>query len=110
MSNLSLAEQTKILDEHIWCTHHKDRKKGIRRWSKAYFPKGFDTYKVDSMMGVSQISTEQTTDIKKGVFTDDSVASTIKPPKQVDNTVIATLIYDCGNRCFSTDLFKKINL
>lgn len=26
MSNLSLEEQTKILDEHIWCTHHKEKK------------------------------------------------------------------------------------
>lgn len=26
MSNLSSEEQTKILDEYIWCTHHKERK------------------------------------------------------------------------------------
>jgi len=27
---MSLAEQTKILDEHIWCTHHKNKK--IKSW------------------------------------------------------------------------------
>ncbi|SMM99263.1 Cysteine synthase B [uncultured Candidatus Thioglobus sp.] len=86
---------------------------GIRRWPKAYLPKIFDASKVDSIMDISQISAEQTTrDLatKEGIFAGVSsggaVSAAIELSKQIQNSVIVTIVCDRGDRYLSTGLFS----
>ncbi|CAC9554423.1 Cysteine synthase B (EC 2.5.1.47) [uncultured Gammaproteobacteria bacterium] len=90
---------------------------GIRRWPTQYLPKIFDATKVDTIMDVSQVATEQTTrdlatqeGIFAGVSSGGAVSAAIELSKQVDNAVIVTIACDRGDRYLSTGLFNVINL
>jgi cysteine synthase B len=84
---------------------------GIRRWPTQYLPKIFDATKVDTIMDVSQVATEQTTrdlatqeGIFAGVSSGGAVSAAIELSKQVDNAVIVTIACDRGDRYLSTGL------
>ena len=87
---------------------------GIRRWSKEYLPEIFAKAKVDSTLDVSQQDAEQTTrDLatKEGIFCGISaggaVAASMQLSKQINNSVIVTIIPDRGDRYLSTGLFSQ---
>jgi len=86
---------------------------GIRRWPKDYLPTIFDSTRVDKIMDISQSSAEQVTrdlatreGIFCGVSAGGAVASAIELSKQVNNSVIVTIICDRGDRYLSTGVFK----
>ncbi len=86
---------------------------GIRRWPKDYLPTIFDSTRVDKIMDISQSSAEQATrdlatreGIFCGVSAGGAVASAIELSKQVNNSVIVTIICDRGDRYLSTGVFK----
>jgi cysteine synthase B len=87
---------------------------GIRRWPKEYLPSIFDPSKVDSVMDVSQATSEQTTrdlateeGIFAGISSGGAVACAIKLSKKVNNAVIVTVICDRGDRYLSTGVFQR---
>ena len=87
---------------------------GIRRWSKEYLPEIFAKAKVDSTLDVSQQDAEQTTRelaTKEGIFCGISaggaVAASMQLSKQINNSVIVTIIPDRGDRYLSTGLFSQ---
>ena len=87
---------------------------GIRRWPKEYLPSIFDANKVDRVMDISQSASEQTTRdlaVKEGIFSGISsggaVACAIELSKQVNNSLIVTVICDRGDRYLSTGVFQR---
>jgi cysteine synthase B len=87
---------------------------GIRRWPKEYLPSIFDPSKVDSVMDVSQATSEQTTrdlateeGIFAGISSGGAVACAIELSKKVNNAVIVTVICDRGDRYLSTGVFQR---
>ncbi|MGE4595073.1 MAG: cysteine synthase CysM [Gammaproteobacteria bacterium] len=87
---------------------------GIRRWPKEYLPSIFDPSKVDSVIDVSQATSEQTTrdlateeGIFAGISSGGAVACAIELSKKVNNAVIVTVICDRGDRYLSTGVFQR---
>ena len=87
---------------------------GIRRWSKEYLPEIFAKAQVDSTLDVSQQDAEQTTRAlatKEGIFCGISaggaVAASMQLSKQINDSVIVTIVPDRGDRYLSTGLFSN---
>ena len=87
---------------------------GIRRWSNEYLPEIFAKAQVDSTLDVSQQDAEQTTRAlatKEGIFCGISaggaVAASMQLSKQINDSVIVTIVPDRGDRYLSTGLFSN---
>jgi len=87
---------------------------GIRRWPEGYLPSIFESFRVDTIMDVSQQISEQTTrdlatleGIFSGISSGGAVACAIKLSKKINNAVIVTVICDRGDRYLSTGIFES---
>jgi len=87
---------------------------GIRRWPEGYLPSIFESFRVDTIMDVSQKNSEQTTrdlatreGIFAGISSGGAVACAIKLSKKINNAVIVTVICDRGDRYLSTGIFEN---
>jgi cysteine synthase B len=85
---------------------------GIRRWSAAYLPKIFDASRVDRVMDISQVESEQTMramasreGIFCGVSSGGAVAGALRLSSEVQNAVIVAIVCDRGDRYLSTGVF-----
>ncbi|MBT8260961.1 MAG: cysteine synthase CysM [Flavobacteriaceae bacterium] len=86
---------------------------GIRKWSKSYLPKIFDSRKVDQIINVSEneaIKMAQQLALKEGVFAGMSsggaVAAALKLAENLENGVLVVIICDRGDRYLSSNLFN----
>ncbi len=85
---------------------------GIRKWPEAYLPKIFDRDRVDGVMEVTQADAEETArrlareeGIFGGVSAGGATWAALELCKQVENSVIVTIICDRGDRYLSTGIF-----
>ncbi len=86
---------------------------GIRKWSKAYVPKIFDSSKVDKVIDVSEQDAKLTTQYlakKVGVFAGMSsggaVYCALELAKTITKGVIVAVVCDRGDRYLSSSLFE----
>lgn len=108
-----LKEQNKNI--HIIGAQPTDdsRIPGIRKWSKEFLPKIFDSKKVDEIIEVSEeearIMTKRLVK-EEGIFSGMSgggaVAAALKLAKTLNKGTIVTVIPDRGDRYLSSDLFE----
>jgi len=87
---------------------------GIRRWPEGYLPSIFESFRVDTIMDVSQKKSEKTTrhlatreGIFAGISSGGAVACAIELSKKINNAVIVTVICDRGDRYLSTGIFEN---
>jgi len=87
---------------------------GIRRWPEDYLPSIFESFRVDTVMDVSQKNSEQITrdlatqeGIFAGISSGGAVACAIELSKKINNAVIVTVICDRGDRYLSTGIFDN---
>ena len=87
---------------------------GIRRWPEGYLPSIFESFRVDTIMDVSQKNSEQTTrdlatqeGIFAGISSGGAVACAIRLSKKINDAVIVTVICDRGDRYLSTGIFEN---
>jgi len=87
---------------------------GIRRWTKEYLPKIYNSKRVDKTIDVSQDDAEKTTRIlasSEGIFcgisSGGAVAAALKLSNTVSNAVIVVIICDRGDRYLSTGIFPE---
>lgn len=85
---------------------------GIRRWPEEYLPGIFDAARVDLTLDVNQQDAEATTRLlasKEGLFcgvsSGGAVAAALQLSRQVENTVIVSIVCDRGDRYLSTGVF-----
>ncbi|MBL8533523.1 MAG: cysteine synthase CysM [Betaproteobacteria bacterium] len=85
---------------------------GIRKWPEAYLPKIFDRERVDAVMEVTQADAEETArrlareeGIFGGVSAGGATWAALELSKQVEDSVIVTIICDRGDRYLSTGIF-----
>jgi len=86
---------------------------GIRKWSKEFLPKIFDSKKVDQIIEVSEEEARLMTKKlakEEGVFSGMSgggaVVAALKLAKKLTKGTIVTVIPDRGDRYLSSDLFE----
>ena len=86
---------------------------GIRRWSKAYVPRIFDSSRVDRVMDMGQQEAEITMrrlakeeGLFCGVSSGGSVAGALRLCRELENAVIVAIICDRGDRYLSSGVFK----
>ena len=86
---------------------------GIRRWSKDYIPRIFDSSRVDRVMDMGQQEAEITMrrlateeGIFCGVSSGGSVAGALRLCSELENAVIVAIICDRGDRYLSSGVFK----
>jgi cysteine synthase B len=87
---------------------------GIRRWPEAYLPKIYDASRVDRVIDVSQSEAETTMralaareGIFAGVSSGGAVAAALKLSAEVQDSVIAVIICDRGDRYLSTGVYPS---
>ena len=87
---------------------------GIRRWSEAYLPSIFDAARVDRVIDISQMASEQTMrrlaaeeGIFCGVSSGGSIAAALALSQEVENATIVAIICDRGDRYLSTGVFSS---
>ena len=85
---------------------------GIRRWSKDYIPRIFDSSRVDRVMDMGQQEAETTMrrlareeGIFCGVSSGGSVAGALRLCNELENAVIVAIICDRGDRYLSSGVF-----
>lgn len=85
---------------------------GIRKWPVEYLPKIYDAKRVDELRYVSQKDAENTTRklaVQEGIFAGISsgggLYTALQLSKEVENSVIVTIICDRGDRYLSTGVF-----
>ena len=85
---------------------------GIRAWPKEYLPKIFDAKRVDRVMEVTQIESEEMTrrlareeGIFCGISSGGATVAALQLSAEVQNAVIVTIICDRGDRYLSTGVF-----
>jgi cysteine synthase B len=85
---------------------------GIRRWPEAYLPKIYEAARVDRVLDISQLESEQTMralaareGIFCGVSSGGAVAGALRLSREVENAVIVAIICDRGDRYLSTGVF-----
>ena len=86
---------------------------GIRRWSKDYIPRIFDSSRVDRVMDMGQQEAEITMrrlateeGIFCGVSSGGAVAGALRLCSELENAVIVAIICDRGDRYLSSGVFK----
>ncbi|MGH8508539.1 MAG: cysteine synthase CysM [Gammaproteobacteria bacterium] len=87
---------------------------GIRRWPPGYLPKIYDPARVDRILDVSQEEAESLTrslaaqeGIFAGVSSGGAVAAALRLARELQQSVIVTVICDRGDRYLSTQLFPS---
>ena len=85
---------------------------GIRAWPKEYLPKIFDAKRVDRVMEVTQIESEEMTrrlareeGIFCGISSGGATVAALQLSAELQNAVIVTIICDRGDRYLSTGVF-----
>ena len=85
---------------------------GIRKWPEAYLPKIFERPRIDEILEVTQIESEEMTrrlareeGIFAGISSGGGLAAAIRIGKQIENAVIVQIICDRGDRYLSTGVF-----
>ncbi len=85
---------------------------GIRRWPPAYLPTIFEASRVDRTIDVGQHDAEEITrrlaaeeGIFCGISSGGAVSAALQLSKQVQNSLIVTIICDRGDRYLSTGVF-----
>jgi len=85
---------------------------GIRRWPDAYLPSIFEPQRVDMTLDVTQEEAEETMrqlasqeGIFAGVSSGGALAVALRLSKQVENSVIVSIVCDRGDRYLSTGVF-----
>lgn len=87
---------------------------GIRRWPTAYLPKIYDRQQVDRIIDIHPTEAEETMrDLARqegifcGVSSGGAVRGALQLSRQVENSVIVTVICDRGDRYLSTGVFAR---
>ena len=85
---------------------------GIRKWPEAYLPKIYDGKNVDRLEGVCQQDAEEMTrrmareeGIFCGISSGGALSVALRISQQVENSVIAFIVCDRGDRYLSTGVF-----
>ena len=85
---------------------------GIRKWPQEYLPKIYDANRVDELRYVSQKDAENTTrklatqeGVFAGISSGGALYSALQLSKEVENSVIVTIVCDRGDRYLSTGVF-----
>jgi S-sulfo-L-cysteine synthase (O-acetyl-L-serine-dependent) len=85
---------------------------GIRKWPQAYLPKIYDGKNVDKLEYVSQVDAEEMTrrlareeGIFCGISSGGALSAALRISQQVENSVIAFIVCDRGDRYLSTGVF-----
>jgi cysteine synthase B len=102
-------------DIQIVGTQPKDGSKipGIRRWSKEFLPKIYDSSRVDRIIDVSQDESTQMTrkmaseeGILAGMSSGGALTAALKVAEEIDEGVIVCITCDRGDRYLSSPLFE----
>jgi cysteine synthase B len=102
-------------DIQIVGTQPKDGSKipGIRRWSKEFLPKIYDSSRVDRIIDVSQDKSTQMTrkmaseeGILAGMSSGGALTAALKVAEEIDEGVIVCITCDRGDRYLSSPLFE----
>jgi cysteine synthase B len=87
---------------------------GIRKWPQAYLPAIYDGKNIDKLRYVSQLEAEILTrrlaaeeGIFCGISSGGALAVALKISQQVENSVIAFIVCDRGDRYLSTGVFAE---
>jgi len=87
---------------------------GIRKWPQAYLPAIYDGKNIDKLRYVSQLEAETLTrrlaaeeGIFCGISSGGALAVALKISQQVENSVIAFIVCDRGDRYLSTGVFAE---
>ena len=85
---------------------------GIRRWPEAYLPDIYEAARVDQVMDISQVESEQAMrkmateeGIFCGVSSGGAIAAALHLSRELENAVIVAIICDRGDRYLSTGVF-----
>lgn len=85
---------------------------GIRKWPEEYMPTIYDGSRVDQLLYVNQANAEKTTrrlaseeGIFAGISSGGALYAALQLSKQVENSVIVTIVCDRGDRYLSTGVF-----
>jgi cysteine synthase B len=102
-------------DIQIVGTQPKDGSKipGIRRWSKEFLPKIYDSSRVDRIIDVSQDESTQMTrkmaseeGILAGMSSGGALTAALKVAEEIDEGEIVCITCDRGDRYLSSPLFE----
>ena len=85
---------------------------GIRKWPEAYLPKIFERPRVDRILEVTQLESEEMArrlareeGIFAGISSGGGLAAAVKVAKEVENAVVVQIVCDRGDRYLSTGVF-----
>ena len=85
---------------------------GIRKWPQAYLPKIFERPRIDRILEVTQIESEEMTrrlareeGIFAGISSGGGLAAAIRVANENENAVIVQIVCDRGDRYLSTGVF-----
>lgn len=85
---------------------------GIRKWSKEYVPKIYDGNRIDQLIAVNQVNAESVTRrlaVEEGIFAGISsggaLYAALQLSKQLENSVIVSIVCDRGDRYLSSGVF-----
>ena len=85
---------------------------GIRKWPEAYLPRIFERSRVDRVLEVTQLESEEMArrlareeGIFAGISSGGGLAAAVKIAKEVENAVVVQIVCDRGDRYLSTGVF-----
>ena len=85
---------------------------GIRKWPEAYLPKIFERPRIDRILEVTQIESEEMTrrlareeGIFAGISSGGGLVAAVRIAKENENAVIVQIVCDRGDRYLSTGVF-----
>ena len=85
---------------------------GIRKWPEAYLPKIFERSRVDRILEVTQLESEEMTrrlareeGIFAGISSGGGLAAAVKVAREVEDAIVVQIVCDRGDRYLSTGVF-----
>ncbi len=85
---------------------------GIRKWTEAYLPKIFERPRIDRILEVTQVESEEMTrrmareeGIFAGISSGGGLAAAVRIAKENENAIIVQIVCDRGDRYLSTGVF-----
>ena len=85
---------------------------GIRKWPEAYLPRIFERPRIDRILEVTQLESEEMArrmareeGIFAGISSGGGLAAAVKVAKEVENAVVVQIVCDRGDRYLSTGVF-----
>jgi len=85
---------------------------GIRKWPEAYLPKIFERPRIDRILEVTQLESEEMArrlareeGIFAGISSGGGLAAAVKIAKETENAVVVQIVCDRGDRYLSTGVF-----